>query len=112
MLRFFLLVLSTMISFNSSYGFEDVDKFQARIKALEAFEQAESTKMLEKIDKKIKEVTSAQHPNLLSYDKKIQSEALKIMNEQAQKIRSESDDISISHIEAELKKYSAVKQQR
>jgi hypothetical protein len=96
----------------STYGFDDVTKFQERIKILDSYKNSETVKIQSDVDKKIKGIESYQHPNLLSYDKKIKAETLKIINDHVNAIHLESESISFFHIEKEIKKLTELKQQR
>ena len=96
----------------STYGFDDVDQFQKRIKILDSYKNVETIEIQTDADKKIKEVESLQHPNFLSFDKKIQTDTVRDIKDQAQLINKESESISFSHIEKEIKKLRELKQQR
>ncbi len=109
-----ILLISALASsiFQSTYGFDDVDKFQERIKILDTYKNVQTIEIQTDADKKIREMESLQHPNFLSYDKKMQLDSVRHIKDRAQVINMESESISFIHIEKELKKLTDLKQQR
>jgi hypothetical protein len=101
-----------LIIISSAYGFQDVDTFQARINSLNVFKNQEAIHLKEEINNKINEIESLKNPNFLSYDQKIQTKTTEGIKKEADIIKSESESISLSHIENELQKLLKIKEQQ
>jgi len=101
-----------VLSMSLALGLDDVEKFKERKRNLETFKTVKSLSIEVEANNKIEEFSKIQHPYLLSYDKKNQATAQKIMTQSMGKITSLKDDIIISHIESQLKKYAEIKLQR
>ena len=112
MLRFYLVWSIALFFIHSAHGFDDVDRYQQRLKDLDNFKQSEVLQITEDADKKIKYVSTIQHPYLLNYDKKIQEVSLKVMNDKKNEMNNEVNSISFNHVENLLKKFIALKEQQ
>ena len=111
-MRLILSFIFYVLSISLALGLDDVEKFKERKRNLETFKTVKALSIEVEANQKIEEVSKIQHPYLLSFDNKIQTSAQKIMTQSVGEITSLKDDITISHIESQLKKYAEIKLQR